>query len=153
MNNKNITRTAAIIYSEESSAIKSSTVQRKIIESLFIENNNKELTIDQVIDELKSSLEMDFGSDEVTKIVNDDRHAHFEVRLEVKENESYFKLLQKRFDVLSDREQQNSILPHIERFKDNIYQGILSTDKIDEIIHNYLYQLLNKNISVFSKNF
>jgi hypothetical protein len=151
MNNKNITRTAAIIYSEESSAIKSSTVQRKIIESLFIENDNRELTIDQVIDELKSSLDMDFGSDEVTKIVNDDRHAHFEVRLEVKENESYFKLLQKRFDLLSDREQQNSILPHIERFKDIIYQGVLSTDKIDEIIHNYLYQLLNKNISVFQK--
>ncbi|MBC8753981.1 hypothetical protein H2O64_04815 [Kordia sp. YSTF-M3] len=151
MNNKNITRTAAIIYSEESSAIKSSTVQRKIIESLFVENDNKELTIDQVIDKLKSSLEMDFGTDEVTKIINDDKHLHFEVRLEIKENESYFKLLPKRLEVLSAREQQNSIFPHIERFKDSIYEGVLSTDKIDEIIHNYLYQLLNKNISVFQK--
>lgn len=151
MNNKNITRTAAIIYSEESSAIKSSTVQRKIIESLFIENNNKELSIDNVIDELKNSLDMDFETEEVTKIVNDDKHAHFEVRLDRKENDSYFKLSQKRFDILSAREIQYSVLPHIQRFKESIYQGVLSTDKIDEILHNYLYQLLNKNISVFQK--
>ena len=58
MNSKNISRTAAIIFSEESSAIKSTTVQRKIIESLFVENKNKELTIDQIIDELKTSLEL-----------------------------------------------------------------------------------------------
>ena len=151
MNKKNITRTAAIIYSEESSAIKSSTVQRKIIESLFIENNNIELTIDKVIDELKNSLDMDFETEEVTKIVNDDKHSHFEVRFDNKENDSYFKLSQKRFEILSQREQQNSIAPHIERFKETIYEGVLSTDKIDEILHNYLYQLLNKNISVFQK--
>jgi hypothetical protein len=151
MNKKNITRTAAIIYSEESSAIKSSTVQRKIIESLFIENNNIELTIDKVIDELKNSLDMDFETEEVTKIVNDDKHSHFEVRFDNKENDSYFKLSQKRFDILSQREQQNSIVPHIERFKETIYKGVLSTDRIDEILHNYLYQLLNKNISVFQK--
>ncbi|MGB3850888.1 MAG: hypothetical protein WA958_13035 [Tunicatimonas sp.] len=151
MNKKNITRTAAIIYSEESSAIKSSTVQRKIIESLFIENNNNELTIDKVIDELKNSLEMDFETEEVTKIVNDDKHSHFEVRFDNKENDSYFKLSQKRFDILSQREQQNSIVPHIERFKETIYTGFLSADTIDKILHNYLYQLLNKNISVFQK--
>lgn len=56
MNSKNISRTAAIIFSEESSAIKSTTVQRKIIESLFVENDNTELTINQIIDELKTSL-------------------------------------------------------------------------------------------------
>lgn len=151
MNNKNITRTAAIIYSEESSAIKSSTVQRKIIESLFIENDNHELTVHGVVDELKNSLEMDFDIEEVIEIVNDDKHSYFEVRFDSKEGYDYFKLIQKRFDTLSAREKQNSILPHIERFKEDIYQGSLTTERIDEVLHNYLYELLNKNISVFQK--
>lgn len=151
MINKNITRTAAIVYSETDSVIKSSTIQRKIIESLFVENDNTELTINQMIDELKSSLEMDFDINEIEVIINDERHANFQVRYDTTKKENYIKLEQKRVELLSEREKQNSIFPHIERFKLEIYEGDLSTDRIDEVLHNYFYQLLNSNISAFRK--
>ena len=150
MNNKNITRTAAIIYSEESSAIKSTTVQRKIIEALFVENENKELNIDQIIDELKNSLNMDFDKEEVEKIIND-KHSKFDTRYCNKEKNNFIKLENNRLKTLNEREQKNSIFPHIEKFITEIYDGILSSEKIDEILHKYLYELLNKNISVFHK--
>ena len=151
MNNKNITRTAAIIFSEESSSIKSTTVQRKIIESIFVENENKELTIDEIIDNLNRQLEMNFDFDEVKQIVTDERHSHFEIRFDSKSKENHFKLLNKRFIVLRDREEQFSIYPHIENFKSNLYTGILSSQDLDETLHRYLYELLNKNVQAFKK--
>lgn len=151
MNSKNITRTAAIIFSEESSAIKSTTVQRKIIESLFVENNNKELTIDQIIDELKTSLELDFDTEEINSLINDEKKSNFEIRLNNSSRENYVKLENKRFILLKEREKENSIFPHIERFQSSIYQGELSSSKLDEILHKYLYELLNKNIQAFRK--
>ena len=151
MNNKNIIRTAAIVFSEESSAIKSITVQRKIIESLFIENNNKELNTDEIIDSLKNSLDMDFDTSEVESIMNDDEHSHFEMRLDNKQELYYFKLGNKRFETLSDREQQNSIEPHIEVFVKDVYNGKISSEELSEILHKYFYELLNKNIATFQK--
>jgi hypothetical protein len=151
MNEKNITRTAAIIFSEESSAIKSTTVQRKIIESIFVENENKELTIDEIIDNLNASFEMNFDFDEVKKIVNDDKHSHFEVRYDNKIGDNYFKLLSSRVLTLKTREEQFSIFPHIENFKNQIYSGNVSVDRLDEVLHKYFYELLNKNIQSFRK--
>jgi len=150
MNTKNITRTAAIIYSEESSAIKSTTIQRKIIEAIFVENENKELNVNQIIDELKNSLIMDFDIEEVENII-DDKHSKFDTRYCNKENTNFIKLENNRLKTLTEREQKNSIYPHIEKFKNDIYSGVLSSGKIDEILHKYLYELLNKNISVFHK--
>jgi CRISPR/Cas system-associated endoribonuclease Cas2 len=151
MNSKNISRTAAIIFSEESSAIKSTTVQRKIIESLFVENDNKELTIDQIIDELKTSLELDFDTEEINSLINDEKKSNFEIRLDNSSKENYLKLENKRFAVLKEREKVNSIFPHIERFQSSVYEGELNTSKLDEILHKYLYELLNKNIQAFKK--
>jgi hypothetical protein len=151
MNNKNITRTAAIIFSEESSAIKSTTVQRKIIESLFVENDNSELTIDQIIDELKSSLELDFDTEEISQLIKDEKKSNFEVRLDHSSNENFLRLEKKRYDLLKQREKENSIFQHIVRFESEVYEGDLSSDKLDEILHKFLYELLNKNIQAFGK--
>ena len=151
MNNKNIIRTAAIVFSEESSAIKSITVQRKIIESLFVENDNKELSTDEIIDLLKKSLDMDFDTSEVETIMNDTKHSHFEMRLDSKQELYYFRLENRRFETLTDREQQNSIEPHIETFVRDVYEGSISSEELNEILHKYFYELLNKNISTFQK--
>jgi hypothetical protein len=150
-NMKNIIRTAAIVFSEESSAIKTITVQRKIIESLFIENDNKELNTDQIIDSLKNSLDMDFDNCEVNKIMSDSKHSHFEMRLDNKQDLFYFKLDNKRYMTLNDREEQNSIEPHIDNFIKNVYVGSISSGELNSILHKYFYELLNKNISTFQK--
>jgi len=151
MISKNITRTAAIIFSEESSAIKSTTVQRKIIESIFVENDNKELTIDQIIDELKNSLEMDFEVEELNDLINDEKKSSFDIRLDNKTREHYFKLENKRYNLLKEREEQYSIHLQIERFRSHIYSGSLSTEQLDVVLHKYFYELLNKNIQAFKK--
>ena len=151
MNNRNIIRTAAIVFSEENTVIKSTTVQRKIIESLFIENDNKELNTDEIIDSLKKSLDMDFDIQEVEKIMNDEKHSYFEMRLDNKQELYFFKLENKRFETLKNREQQNSIEPHIEAFIGKVYNGNISSTELNEILHKYFYELLNKNISTFQK--
>jgi hypothetical protein len=151
MNNKNIIRTAAIVFSEEHTALKTLTVQRKIIESVFVENTNHELTFDNIIDELKNSLNMDFDYEEVKKIVETDKKSYFELRLDVKTNEYFIKLEHNRFENLKEKEYQYSIEPQIQKFIDTQYEGVLSKEKIYSLLLKYFYELLNKNIETFKK--
>lgn len=151
MNNKNIIRTAAIVFSEENTTLKSSTVQRKIIESIFVEKNNKELSINHIIDELKRSLNMDFDYDEVKKIIEDHKKSKFELRLDTKQNEYLIKLEIKRFETLKERETIYSLEPQIIRFITEKYEGVLSPERINKLLHRYFYELLNKNIDTFKK--
>jgi hypothetical protein len=151
MNNRNIIRTAAIVFSEENTTLKTITVQRKIIESVFVENNNTELTFDKIIDDLRKSLNMDFDVEEVKTIVKDDKKSKFEIRLDTNQNEYFIKLDNKRFNSLNEREAQYSIEPQIQKFIDTQYEGVFSKDKIDSILHKYFYELLNKNIETFKK--
>lgn len=151
MNSKNIIRTAAIVFSEESTALKTKTVQRKIIESVFVENENKELTFDATIDELKKSLNMDFDYEEVKKIVEDEKKASFELRYDTKQNEYFIKLEKRRYDNLKEKENQFSIEPQIQRFIDSKYEGVLSQSRVNGLLHKYFYELLNKNIEAFKK--
>lgn len=151
MNNKNIIRTAAIIYSEESTVIKSSTVQRKIIESLFVSNENTEFSLDQIVDNLKDSLGMDFDVKEVKDIINNSKKSNFSIRIDSHTNDCFVKLETKRFNLLKSREEENSIYPHIDRFKTSIYKGNLTTDELDNTLHRYFYELLNNNIQAFKK--
>lgn len=151
MNSKNIIRTAAIVFSEENTTLKTSTVQRKIIESVFVENNNKELTFDNIIDDLKKSLNMDFDIEEVKTIVKDEKKSKFDLRLDSKQNEFFIKLEHKRFDSLKEREVQYSIEPQIQKFIDEKYEGVFSNARINSLLHKYFYELLNKNIEAFKK--
>lgn len=151
MNNKNIIRTAAIVFSEENTTLKTTTVQRKIIESVFVENENKELTFDSIIDELKKSLNMDFYVEEVKAIVRDEKKSKFDLRLDNKQNEYFVKLENNRFDNLKEKEAQYSIEPQIEKFINTVYDGIFSKEKINSLLHKYFYELLNKNIEAFKK--
>ncbi len=151
MNSKNIIRTAAIVYSEESTALKTKTVQRKIIESVFVENENKELTFDATIDELKKSLNMDFDYEEVKNIVEDEKKSYFELRFDIKQNEYFIKLEKRRYDNLKEKENQFSIEPQIQRFIDSKYEGVLSQSKVNGLLLKYFYELLNKNIEAFKK--
>lgn len=151
MDNKNIIRTAAIVFSEENTTLKTHTVQRKIVESIFIENDNKGLSIDNIIDELKSSLNMDFEYEEVKKIVEDEKKSHFELRFDFKQNEYFIKLETKRYNTLKERESQYSIEPQIRKFIETQYEGVFSHSKIDKLLHKYFYELLNKNIETFKK--
>ena len=151
MNSKNIIRTAAIVFSEESTALKTMTVQRKIIESVFVENNNTALTIDNIIDDLKKSLNMDFEYEEVKKIIEDEKKSNFDLRLDKNKNEFFIKLENKRYETLKEKENQYSIEPQIQKFIDTIYEGVFSKEKINNLLHKYFYELLNKNIETFKK--
>ncbi len=64
-------RTAAVLYADNGTEVTSvKTSKRKIIESIFLENENKELLVSQLGREIETKLSLTFSEDEIKDIVN-----------------------------------------------------------------------------------
>lgn len=151
MNEKSIIRTAAIMYADETQIVNIKTIHRKVIESVFIDNNNEPLTVHNIIDFIQSKLELVFTEEEITGIINDTKKSEFDIRLDTKLRESFIRLSDKRYSSLKDKEQKFGIRTYINEYIDSIYEGNLSHEDLENIILKFIYELLNKNISAFKK--
>jgi hypothetical protein len=151
MNEKSIIRTAAIMYADETQVVNIKTIHRKVIESVFVDNENKPMTVHNIIDFIQSKLELVFTEEEITEIVNDTKKNVFDVHFDTKLRESFVRLSDKRYSSLKDKEQKFGIETYIKEYVDNIYEGDLSHEHLEGIIFKFIYELLNKNISAFKK--
>lgn len=151
MNEKSIIRIAAVMYADESQVVNIKTIYRKLVESVFVETDNKPLTVHNIIDFIHNKLKLVFTEEEITEIINDTRKNEFEVQLDAKTKVSFIRLADNRFRFLKDKEQKFSIQTYIKEYVDTIYKGCLTPDNLEEIIYKFIYELLNKNISAFKK--
>lgn len=151
MNEKSIIRTAAIMFADETQVVNIKTIHRKVIESVFVDNENKPMTVHNIIDFIQTKLELIFTEEEITEIVNDTKKNEFVVHLDTKLRESFIRLSDRRFSSLKDKEQKFGIETYIKEYVDNVYEGDLSREHLEDIIFKFIYELLNKNISAFKK--
>lgn len=142
-------RTAAVLYADDNQNVTQKTITRKIIESIFVSLNNKEITINELIDQIQDDLNLEFGEEEIERII--DNSDKFEIRPDSKTNDAYIRLSNIRFQNVKDKEDKNSLEKHVNIFVENIYQGNFNNDAVSKCIYDYIYDLLNKNISVFKK--
>lgn len=148
MNNKNHFRTAAIVYGEDSAALNVKTIHKKIVESAIINNSNKYITISELVDIIEKNYGLEFGEIEILEIVESDKN-HF--LSEENENGKHICLSFERYELLKNRLDQQNIESHVHKFANQVYEGDLAKDELSNSLYRFLYELLNKNISAFSK--
>lgn len=142
-------RTAAVLYADDNQNTTQKTITRKIVESVFLRVENRELSIHQIIEEIHTDLNLEFAEDEIKKIIN--TSDKFEVRQDAQTNEAYIKLKSTRFSNLEEKVKTASIQTYINMFTKKIYKGSLTEDTVTNCIFHFIYELLNKNISTFKK--
>lgn len=140
-----LTRTAAIIYAEESIGNrKTETIRRKFIESIFVLRDNINMSIMSIIDSLEEDLSITFSEQEVSSLIKG--HESFEYIVGKTPEKDTYRLVGKRYILLKDRS-TNVIQNTYEKF---INERDLSNDDFVGLMQRYLYYLLNTNIDAFS---
>ena len=99
---QNVTRTAPIIFAEESLGRKTETIKKKFIEAIFVLQDNRPLTIQDILDHLEDSLSLIFHEQEVLDLLKDENVFEY-IANEKKESDKY-KLIEKRFRHLKEKE-------------------------------------------------
>jgi hypothetical protein len=144
----NAFRLAAILYADNNYDVSPATIYRKIIESVFIQAQNKELSIDDIISEARLHYSISLEHGEVESILRSRKNNIFEIIRRPKTDDK-FVLQSHRFATLLSKISENNIEYFIEIFgKDN---PELEISSIKQIIYRFLYEILNTNISSFSK--
>jgi hypothetical protein len=151
MKEQSVIRTAAIMFAEDTQVVNIKTSHRKIIESLFVDNNNSELNTHGIIDGIKSNLDLVFDEREIKVIVNDSKKGHFETRFDTKSQETLIKLTNHRFEFLVSKVASSNIEQYVTKFANEIYIGSIKNETLHTLLFKFLYELLNKNISAFKK--
>lgn len=146
MMNTDIFRLAAVLYADNNYEVKPKTIHRKIIESLFIDNNNEILTIYKLIDEIKNKYNFIFDEDEVYEIVT--MNSNFAISVHKTEILN-INLTESRHSSLKSKVQNNNIDYFICEFHKTLSD--LSIDSLKRIIYEFLYEIFKSNITSFEK--
>ena len=151
MDIKTIIRTSAIIYADETSTVSTKTIQRKFIEAVFIDNENKALVISDLITEIERKFNLSFSIDETTLIINKADIEFFDIQHNGTNIEnSVIKLSSKRYQHLKNKEITNDFEKFTKEFSEKCDDCTLTDDQIKDILFKYLYELLNTNIQLYS---
>ena len=147
MDIKSITRTAAIMYADSMSNRETNTIKRRFIESVYVTNENTELTVSELIDKMETDMGLLFSISEIEPIIKDPKY--FTEKLQRTADENKYCLLQKRYITLSSKS-----IDEIEKVIDNYIsqQNVpLCISDFKELIYRYLHSILNTNISAYSQ--
>jgi|SRR5690554_146162 len=141
-----IFRLAAILYADNNYEVSSKTLHRKVIESIFIDNNNEFIGLHSLIDTLKKQYNLDFTEEEIKDVTNDIDNF---ITSTCKVEELRISLTAKRFETIKGKIVYNNLDYFIEQFHkaNNQY----SLKDIKAIIYRFLYEIFQTNISSFSK--
>lgn len=149
MDIKSITRTAAVIYADSMSKSTTSTIKRRFIESVFINNGNSLLTISELADNIENDMGLLFSEEEIKPIIKDDK-IFAEVLNKSSDNIKY-NLQEKRYQTLCTRpvnEIDNAIDAY---FLSQLGESPKHTrDDFKKLIYSYLHSVLNTNIAAYS---
>lgn len=137
----NIFRLASIIYADTNDKdISNTRIINKFIESVFIENGNLEITIDEIIDTIKLNYKLDFINEEIEKIVEQYGSNYIIYSKHIKLNDKRYETLEDRYKT-NEAEQLIDIF--IEEFTEPIMRLGVSIGKIPDILNTLFYNLVN----------
>lgn len=148
---REIFRLAAVLYSESNYEVSPKTIHRKIIESVFIDNKNAPLNIDQIVAAIENNYGFIFSYEEVSDIIANQTEENFLIVPDThSQNELMACLTSKRRLLLESRLNQNNVDFFIDEFLDLNSETFHALDG-KSIIYKFLYEIFNNNISSFSK--
>ncbi|TAF74227.1 MAG: hypothetical protein EAZ53_10225 [Bacteroidetes bacterium] len=142
-------RLAAVLYADNNYEVSSKTIHRKIIESSLFDNENKQMTIHQIIDFIEANYHFTFDEEEIKSIVTSPKEDGFHLGKDKGNNYLVCLTEQRRQTLLSKINTQN-----IDYF---ITEFIKQDEKVNNVVdakgllYKFLYDLINSNISGFSK--
>lgn len=141
-----IIRTAAMIYAEDQSLQTVKSVRRRFIDAVLVNVDNTPQTIDNIISLLQENHKLVVQENDIDSILNDNRY--YEVIVGQRKSANTYYLPQKRFLKLKEKSDY-TIDDAI-----NEYLSYNPGDKPEELrnlLHRYLYSLLNTNIGAYSQ--
>ena len=69
-NKSDIFRLAAVLYADSNDDVSTEKVYRRIIESIFIDNENKKLTLSGIIELINKKYSLIFSEEDIIKYIN-----------------------------------------------------------------------------------
>ncbi|MDA9327387.1 MICOS complex subunit MIC60 [Flavobacteriaceae bacterium] len=151
MNKNTILRTSAVLFAEDSKNINPTIIKRKMIESVFLELENKTVTIVQLVDYLKKFIDLDFTEEEVIGIINSTKEGYFDL-IPIKElSKTKVKLTTVRYKRVLQKVEDLSFDDIVDLFGKEIYEGEVKFNDIKDTIHSYVYYLINTNHNTLTK--
>lgn len=140
LNIQSIIRTSAILWSDELGTTKTDTIQRKLVESIYVLNDNTEISIEELIESIKKLYKLNFSEEEIIKLI-DSSNDSFECNAFQKS----LCLTNKRYKTLCEKDDSfDTVLANFcnlfPQYKDKNVLGL---------IQKYLYELLNTNIKAY----
>ncbi|WP_010664410.1 hypothetical protein [Marinilabilia salmonicolor] len=151
MNNSTILRTSAILFAEDSENINPVIIKRKMIEGIFLELDNRKLKIFEIVDFLKSMLDLAFTEEEIVGIINESSEGFFDIIPSTEHSKSIVQLTSDRFKKLQKKVEELSFDDIIELFGQDIYEGSIEKGDIRDVVYRYIYYLINTNHRTLSK--
>jgi hypothetical protein len=145
-------RTSAILFAEEGMmSTKTQTTKRKFVEGIFCSNNNTELTVSELANAIEDNYGLVFTESEIFQIVEKFSDKYFLLATNKNVDHARVSLPRQRYELLCSREEQNDINQYIEQY---IVECIsdsqeITRNQIVELLHRYLYELLNSNINAY----
>jgi len=144
-----IFRLAAVLYADNNYEVTPKTIHRKIIESVFLDNDNAEVTVHEIVDYIEKKCGFVFDFEEVSEIVKKDIDTHFRLGKN-NDQELLVSLAPKRLEAIKNKLNVNNIDYFILEFLEQNEELIGALDG-KAIIYRFLYEIFNNNISSFSK--
>jgi hypothetical protein len=151
MNKNTILRTSAVLYAEGSKKIDPTIIKRKMIESIFLEIDNKKVAVFELVDYLKKYLELDFTEEEIVGIINLTDEGYFDIIPYKESSKTKVQLTSDRYKRLVEKVESLSFDDIIELFGNDIYIGEIKLKEIKDILHRYVYFLMNTNHNTLTK--
>ncbi|MBR4631894.1 MAG: hypothetical protein IKO48_01045 [Elusimicrobia bacterium] len=146
-NENNIFRLAAVLYADSNyDGISTLGIRKKIIESVFIENLKKEISIHEIIDFIELNYNLIFSEQDVNSVLKKYSSDFYTSK---KDNILFISIPQKR---------KNNILNKINNNIDYFIDIFIKDNKnkyididIKDVIYKFLYNVFTTNINSFQK--
>jgi len=147
---KNISsfRLAVSLYADNNYVLRRGTVLRKVIENVFIHNNNSEQSLFDVIRFVKDEYGLMLLLEEVKSIIRNKNDFHVIETQNNSDDEVIISLSEKKYQTLKTSKNLNIIDDVIAEF-DDFFPRECGSSK--EIIYKFLLDLLSENVDEFSK--
>ncbi len=148
MTNISSFRLAISLYADNNYVLRRKTVLRKIIENVFIQNKNSELSLFDIIRFVKDEYGLMLLLEEVKNIVSGNGDFYVVKAQNNAEDDDIVSLSEKKYQALIMRTNINVIDDVISEFEVFFSKEIGSSK---EIIYKFLLDLLSENVDEFSK--
>lgn len=145
MKDTNVIRIAMLLYSESEGMKKKSTVLRRVIEAVFVELGNVELSQNEIQAKANELFNIYISEEEINEIVENGKSRNYFSKTSV-DREVKYSVDTKRLRRLEDNTKRN-----IEEYINDFITINEYSEEIKEIIYRYIYYLFKRNIEDFSK--